>query len=100
MAVAVWPEGTQPEQLAADIAEALAGRPQASQGQAAFEALATFYRKAWLRWIDAIKRRPEGRGARIPERVRLVETGAGEGGKKELEKFDHRGRIADRRLTG
>ena len=53
--VAMWPEGPQQEQLAADIAEALAAQPQA---QAAFEALATFYRKGWLRWIDATKRLP------------------------------------------
>lgn len=70
--VAMWPEGPQQEQLAADIAEALAARPQA---QAAFEALATFYRKGWLRWIDATKRVPEVRAARIAQMVKLVEAG-------------------------
>lgn len=47
--IAVWPEGPQQEELAPDIAEALAARPQA---QAAFDSLATFYRKGWLRWIE------------------------------------------------
>jgi hypothetical protein len=55
-----------------DISEALAARPQA---QAAFDGLATFYRKGWLRWIDATRRRPEIRAARIAEMVRLVEAG-------------------------
>jgi hypothetical protein len=70
--VAVWPEGPQHEQLDPDIAKALATRPQAL---AAFEALATFYRKGWLRWIDSTKRRPDLRAARIAEMVRLVEAG-------------------------
>jgi len=70
--VEVWPEGPQQEQLAPDIAEALAARPQA---RVAFDSLATFYRKGWLRWIDATKRRPEVRAARIAEMVPLVEAG-------------------------
>ena len=70
--IAVWPEGPQHEELAADIAEALAARPQA---QGAFDSLATFYRKGWLRWFDATKRRPEVRAARIAEMVQLVEAG-------------------------
>lgn len=70
--VAIWPEGPQSGELAADIAAALAARPQA---QAAFESLATFYRKAWLRWIDATTRRPDVRAARIAEMVGLVEAG-------------------------
>jgi len=70
--VEVWPEGPQSQQLAPDIAEALAARPTA---QSAFDGLATFYRKGWLRWIDGTKRRPEVRAARIAEMVRLVEAG-------------------------
>ena len=73
--VAMWPEGPQQQQLAADIAQALAARPQT---QASFEALAAFYRKGWLRWIDATKRRPEVRAARIAEMVKLVEAGHNE----------------------
>ncbi len=70
--VELWPEGPQAEQMAPDIAEALAARPRA---QAAFDGLATFYRKGWLRWIDATKRRPDVRAERIAEMVRLVESG-------------------------
>jgi Bacteriocin-protection, YdeI or OmpD-Associated/Domain of unknown function (DUF1905) len=72
VSVAVWPEGPQAEQLAPDIVDALAANPEA---QAAFQGLATFYRKGWLRWIDATKRRPELRAARIGEMVRLVQAG-------------------------
>jgi len=72
ISVEVWPEGPQAEQLAPDVAAALAARPRA---QAAFDGLATFYRKGWLRWIDATRRRPEVRAARIAEMVRLVEEG-------------------------
>jgi hypothetical protein len=72
VAVVVSPEGPQAEQLAPDIANALAAHPKA---RTAFDGLATFYRKAWLRWIDATKRRPEVRAARIAEMVRLVEAG-------------------------
>jgi len=70
--VEVWPEGPQHEQLATDIVAALSARPQALM---AFEGLATFYRKGWLRWIDGTKRRPDVRAARIAEMVRLVEGG-------------------------
>lgn len=70
--VEIWPEGPQRDELAADIAEALKARPRAL---ATFEGLATFYRKGWLRWIDATKRRPDVRAERIAEMVRLVEAG-------------------------
>lgn len=70
--VELWPEGPQAEQLAPDIAKALSARPRA---QAAFDGLATFYRRGWLRWIEATKRRPEVRAERIAEMVRLVEAG-------------------------
>lgn len=70
--VEIWPEGPQIDELAADIAEALESRPNA---RAAFEALAQFYRKGWLRWIDATKRRPDVRAERIAEMVRLLEAG-------------------------
>lgn len=70
--VEMWPEGPQGEELATDIAEALSARPEA---RAAFNSLATFYRKGWLRWIDATKRRPEVRATRIAEMVRLVAAG-------------------------
>lgn len=72
VAVEIRPEGPQRDELATDIIAALAARPRA---QAAFEGLATFYRKGWLRWIDATKRRPDVRAERIAEMVRLVEAG-------------------------
>ncbi len=70
--VEIWPEGPQIDELAADITEALEARPKA---RAAFEALAQFYRNGWLRWIDGTKRRPDLRGERIAEMVRLLEVG-------------------------
>lgn len=70
--VEIWPEGPQHDELASDIADALSARPQALRS---FEGLATFYRKGWLRWIDATRRRPDVRAARIAEMVRLVEAG-------------------------
>lgn len=72
VAVAIWLEGPQPDGLAPDIAAALDARPRA---RAAFESLATFYRRGWLRWIDATRRRPDVRAERIAEMLDLVEAG-------------------------
>lgn len=72
VAIEVWPEGPQTDELALDIVAALAARPKARDK---FTGLATFYRKGWLRWIDATKRRPEVRAARIAEMIELVEAG-------------------------
>jgi hypothetical protein len=65
-------EGPQREAMAPDIAAALDAEPEAGRF---FEALATFYRKGYLRWIDATKRRPEVRAARIAELVELMKAG-------------------------
>jgi hypothetical protein len=70
--VALEPEGPQNDALDEDIAAALAAAPQA---QRFFEALATFYRKAYLTWLAGAKRRPELRKARIQEFVALLEAG-------------------------
>ena len=70
--VKIWPEGPQIDELSTDVNEVLESRPKA---KAAFEGLAQFYRKGWLRWIDATKRRPELRKERIAEMVRLLEAG-------------------------
>ena len=43
-----------------------------------FDALAQFYRKGYLRWIDATKRRPDQRAERIAEVVRLLNEGTKE----------------------
>lgn len=68
-------EGPQADALAPDIAEALAAAPEA---RAFFDGLATFYRKNYLRWIDATKRSPALRAQRIAELVRLMQAGVKE----------------------
>src|SRR5215475_14394161 len=70
--VEIAPEGPQRSDLAEDVAAALAANPDAG---AFFDSLAQFYRRGYLRWIDATKRRPEERRARIAEMVRLLESG-------------------------
>ena len=66
------PEGPQRDDLADDIAAALAASPEAG---AFFDTLAQFYRKAYLRWIDATSRRPDVRAVRIAEVVDLLAAG-------------------------
>ncbi|MDQ2815950.1 MAG: YdeI/OmpD-associated family protein [Actinomycetota bacterium] len=63
------PEGPQRGDLADDIAAALVANPAAG---AFFDTLAQFYRKAYLRWIDATTRRPDLRAARIAEVTGLL----------------------------
>jgi hypothetical protein len=70
--VELAPEGPQRGDLADDIATALAANPAAG---AFFDTLAQFYRKAYLRWIDATIRRPDVRAARIAEVVDLLAAG-------------------------
>jgi hypothetical protein len=65
-------EGPQREALAPDLAAALEAEPEAGRF---FDALATFYRKGYLRWIEATKRRPDVRAARITELVELLKAG-------------------------
>jgi Bacteriocin-protection, YdeI or OmpD-Associated/Domain of unknown function (DUF1905) len=65
-------EGPQRGDLADDVAAALEANPAAA---AFFDTLAQFYRKAYLRWIDATTRRPELRAARIAEVVDLLAAG-------------------------
>lgn len=70
--VALAPEGPQRTALPPDVVAALDGEPEAA---AFFDGLATFYRKGYLRWVDATKRRPELRAARIAEMVTLLKAG-------------------------
>ena len=70
--VELAPEGPQRDDLANDIAIVLAANPAAG---AFFDTLAQFYRKAYLRWIDATTRRPDVRAARIAEVVDLLAAG-------------------------
>ena len=72
VSVELAPEGPQRGDLADDIAAALAASPAAG---AFFDTLAQFYRKAYLRWIDATTRRPELRAARIAEVTGLLAAG-------------------------
>jgi hypothetical protein len=72
VAVDIEPEGPQRDDLAEDIAVALAAHPQAA---AFFDSLAQFYRRAYLRWIDATKRRPDKHVPRIAEMIQLLEAG-------------------------
>lgn len=73
--VELAPEGPQRADLADDVAAALAANPDAA---AFFDTLAQFYRKAYLRWIDATTRRPDVRAARIAEVVGLLAAGVKE----------------------
>jgi Bacteriocin-protection, YdeI or OmpD-Associated/Domain of unknown function (DUF1905) len=73
--VELAPEGPQRGDLAEDISTALAANPAAG---AFFDTLAQFYRRAYLRYIDATTRRPELRAARIAEVVGLLADGVKE----------------------
>lgn len=70
--VELAPEGPQRDDLAPDLAAALDASPAAG---AFFDSLAQFYRRAYLRWIDATSRRPEERARRIAVVVDLLERG-------------------------
>ncbi|WP_328616791.1 YdeI/OmpD-associated family protein [Amycolatopsis sp. NBC_00355] len=70
--VVLAPEGPQRGDLAEDVAAALAADPAAA---AFFDTLAQFYRKAYLRWIDGTKGRPDVRAARIAEVAGLLAAG-------------------------
>jgi len=70
--VSLAPEGPQRAALAPDIVAALDAEPEAG---AFFDSLATYYRKGYLSWVDATKRRPEVRDARIAEMVILLKVG-------------------------
>jgi Bacteriocin-protection, YdeI or OmpD-Associated/Domain of unknown function (DUF1905) len=73
--VELSPEGPQRSDLAEDIAAALEANPAAG---AFFDTLAQFYRKGYLRYIDATKRRPDLRAARIAEVMALLANGVKE----------------------
>jgi hypothetical protein len=70
--VVIEPEGPQRDDLAGDLAAAFAANPKAGEF---FDSLAQFYRRAYLRYIDATKRRPDVRTARIAEVVELLAAG-------------------------
>ncbi len=70
--VELAPEGPQRGDLADDLSAALAANPAAG---ACFDTLAQFYRRAYLRYIDATTRRPDLRAARIAEVAGLLAAG-------------------------
>jgi hypothetical protein len=70
--VTLEPEGPQRSALDADIAAAFATEPKAAEF---FDGLAQFYRKGYLSWIAATKKKPEERARRIAETVRLLKAG-------------------------
>ena len=70
--VVLEPEGPQREDLAADVQQALAKNAAAGSN---FDGLAQFYRIAFLRWIDATKRKPDERERRIAEMVEVLARG-------------------------
>lgn len=72
VAVSIGAEGPQRDDLADDVAAALAADPVAGEF---FDALAQFYRKGYLRWIDATKRHPEQRPLRIAAMIELLCAG-------------------------
>lgn len=72
VSVSLTVEGPQRQSLAPDISAALEASPDAASF---FDSLATFYRKGYLTWVDATKRRPDVRAQRIAEMVRLLKAG-------------------------
>jgi hypothetical protein len=69
VAVVLEPEGLQRDDLAPDLRAALEADPAAG---AFFDSIAQFYRNAYVRWVEATKRRPDLRAARIEETVQLL----------------------------
>ncbi|MDQ6698009.1 MAG: YdeI/OmpD-associated family protein [Actinomycetota bacterium] len=72
VSVVLSPEGPQRDDLAPDFSAALDAQPVAGEF---FDSIAQFYRNAYLRWIDATKRRPDRRAERIAEVVSLLAQG-------------------------
>jgi Bacteriocin-protection, YdeI or OmpD-Associated/Domain of unknown function (DUF1905) len=70
--VVIEPEGPQRGDLAEDVAAALAASPQAALF---FDSLAQFYRRGYLRWIDATKRNSDRRAQRIAQMIDLLNAG-------------------------
>ena len=95
--VELAPEGPQRGDLASDIAAALEANLDAA---AFFDRLAQFYRKAYLRWIDATTRRPDLRAARIAEVVDLLAAGIKQRPRSPRQSTPRVGRRAGPRAPG
>ena len=70
--VEIEPEGPQRDDLAEDVGSALDANPRAAEF---FDSLAQFYRRGYLRWIDATKRSPDLREQRIARMIDLLNAG-------------------------
>jgi uncharacterized protein YdeI (YjbR/CyaY-like superfamily) len=66
------PEGPQRGDLPEDFGVALDADRQAAEF---WDSLAQFYRRAYLRWIDGTKRRPNARPERIATVIGLLRDG-------------------------
>lgn len=75
VSVMLVPEGPQRDDLAPDLQEAFEADPAAG---AFFDGLAQFYRRAYLRYLDGTKRRPDERRRRVAEVVGLCRAGVKE----------------------
>ena len=69
--VSLHPEGPQLDTISADFADALRAQPKARRF---FESLATFYRKAYVTWVEGAKK-PATRVPRIAEVVDDLRAG-------------------------
>ncbi len=72
VAVILTAEGPIGMALAPDMASALAAAPAAATF---WDDLAPFYRRAFVKWIDSTKGKPDVRAARIAEVVGLLKAG-------------------------
>jgi hypothetical protein len=72
----VEPGRTATRRSAEDVAAALAASPQAAFCSSI--RLAQFYRRGYLRWVDATKRNPDGRAQRIAKMIDLLNAGVGD----------------------
>ncbi len=70
--VVLVPEGPQVDDLADDLRTALDAEPAAKEF---WLALAQYYRRGYLRWIDATKRRPDVRAERIAAVIAWLKEG-------------------------
>jgi hypothetical protein len=72
VSVTLWAEGPQADALPEDLVLTLEAEPKAL---AFWQGLATFYRKAYLTWLNGASRRPALREQRVQELVALLKDG-------------------------
>ena len=72
VSLVLWPEGPQADGLPEDLTAALEAEPAVF---AFWQSLATFYRKAYLTWINGASRRPALREERLHQLVALLKAG-------------------------